>query len=168
MKKRDDVALIGWLEGAMSLLRGMGITFRYLFRKPITIQYPEERASILLRFRGRLVLPIDPEKGADRCTACKICARTCPNHSIEIVKETGPDGAQRPRPAKYLYNVGSCMFCNLCVEACPFFAIVMSDDYELATTEKGGLVMDLVAEKRELIGKKAEWWRAKFRAAGEE
>ena len=60
------------------------------------------------------------------------------------------------------------MFCNLCVEVCPFFALVMSDEHELATTDRSGLVIDLVAEKHQLKGKKAGWWQRKFRAAAEE
>ena len=74
----------------------------------------------------------------------------------------------KPRAAKYLYNVGSCMFCNLCVEACPFFAIVMSDEHELASTSRDGLVRDLVTENYQLKGRKAKWWQAKFRAGEEE
>ncbi len=151
------------IKGAVSLLQGLWITFSYLFRRPITIQYPEQRAELPLRARGRLVLPVDPEKGTNRCTACMRCVQICPNHSIDIEKEVGPDGAAKPRAARYLYNLGTCMFCNLCVETCPFFAIVMSDEHELATTDRSGLVMDLVAEKRRLTGKKAGWWQRKFK-----
>jgi NADH-quinone oxidoreductase subunit I len=155
------------LRGILSLAKGMGITFSYLLRKPITVQYPEQKAVIPLRFRGRLVLPVDPEKGTDRCTACMRCVKACPNHSIDIEKMKGPDGAAKPRAGKYLYNVGTCMFCNLCVEACPFFAIVMSDEHELATEDRGSLVLDLVKEKHTLKGKKARWWQSKFRDEGE-
>ena len=77
-----------------------------------------------------------------------------------------PDG--KPRAARYLYNMGSCMFCNLCVEACPFFALVMSDEHELATTRRDSLVVDLAAEKHLLKGRKAAWWQSKFRAGEEE
>lgn len=157
------------LNGIASLGRGMGITLSYIFRRPITVQYPEQRVELPLRFRGRLVLPVDPEKGGNRCTACMRCVNICPNHSLDIEKQTGPDGAPLPKPARYLYNLGTCMFCNLCVETCPFFAIVMSDEHELATVDKSGLVIDLVKEKYQLSGKKALWWQRKFRSApGEE
>jgi NADH-quinone oxidoreductase subunit I len=168
MVRDTDNPILRALKGAASLAKGMGITFSYLFRKPITVQYPEKTVDLPVRFRGRLALPVDPEKGVDRCTACMRCVKACPNHSIDIVKEKGPDGAPRPRPAKYLYNLGTCMFCNLCVEACPFFAIVMSDEHELATTDKSSLIIDLVAEKHRLKGKKAGWWKAKFRSGGGE
>jgi NADH-quinone oxidoreductase subunit I len=153
------------LSGIASLGKGLWITFSYMFRKPITIQYPEQRVVLPLRFRGRLVMPIDPEKGTNRCTACMRCVNICPNHSIDIEKQAGPDGASLPKPAKYLYNLGTCMFCNLCVEVCPFFALVMSDEHELATTDRRGLVLDLAAEKHRLTGKKASWWQRKFRGA---
>jgi NADH-quinone oxidoreductase subunit I len=155
-------------KGIESLAKGMAITFSYLFRRPITVQYPEKRVELPLRSRGRLVLPVDPEKGTNRCTACMRCVETCPNHSIDVEKEIGPDGAAKPRAARYLYNLGTCMFCNLCVEVCPFFALVMSDEHELDTTDRSGLVIDLVAEKHTLTGKKAGWWQRKFRgSAGE-
>jgi NADH-quinone oxidoreductase subunit I len=157
-----------FLKGGWSLLKGMAITFAYIFRKPITVQYPEQKAVIPLRFRGRLVLPVDPDKGTNRCTACMRCVKACPNHSIDIEKLKGPDGAPKPRAAKYLYNVGTCMFCNLCVESCPFFAIVMSDEHELASETRGNLVLDLVQENHVLKGKKARWWQSKFRDEGEE
>ena len=163
-KRMNPMARV--VTGAASLAQGLAITFSYLFRRPITIQYPEKRVAMPLRFRGRLVLPVDPDKGTDRCTACMRCVWACPNHSIDIEKETGPDG--KPRPASYRYNLGTCMFCNLCVEACPFFALVMSDEHELATTDRSALVLDLAAEKHRLTGKKAGWWQKKFRSGGEE
>jgi NADH-quinone oxidoreductase subunit I len=168
MDRKTESFVVRAVTGIVSLLKGLWITFSYLFRAPITVEYPEKRVIMPLRFRGRLVLPIDPVKGVDRCTACMRCAQICPNHSIDIEKEKGSDGAPKPRPAKYLYNMGTCMFCNLCVEVCPFFAIVMSDEHELAATEKAGLVVDLVAEKHRLTGKKARWWQMKFRAGEEE
>ncbi len=155
------------VSGAVSLVKGLFITFSYLFRKSITVQYPEKRAPLPLRFRGRLVMPVDPEKGATRCTACLRCVRVCPNHSIDVEKQIGPDGAPKPRPARYLYNLGTCMFCNICVETCPFFAIILSDEIELATTDRSSLVIDLASENYHLAGKKALWWQKKFRG-GEE
>jgi NADH-quinone oxidoreductase subunit I len=153
------------LSGLASLGKGLWITLAYMFRKPITVQYPEQRVVLPLRFRGRLVMPIDPEKGTNRCTACMRCVNICPNHSIDIEKQAGPDGAPLPKPARYLYNLGTCMFCNLCVEVCPFFALVMSDEHELAATDRGGFVLDLAAEKHRLTGKKASWWQRKFRGS---
>jgi NADH-quinone oxidoreductase subunit I len=160
--------LVAILKGVLSLAKGMWITFSYMFRSPITIQYPEKRTPLPLRFRGRLVMPVDQAKGTNRCTACMKCVRACPNHSIDVVPEKGADGKDLPKPARYLYNLGTCMFCNLCVEACPFFALVMSDEFELATTDRETLLIDLVKERHQLAGKKAAWWQGKFRGPEEE
>src|SRR5208337_3709666 len=84
--------LRGVLSGIASLGKGLWITLAYTFRPPITVQYPEQRVVLPLRFRGRLVMPIDPEKGTTRCTACMRCVRICPNHSIDIEKAVGPAG----------------------------------------------------------------------------
>jgi len=151
------------IKGIISLAEGLEVTLKHIFRKPITLQYPEERPDISLRFRGRLVMPVDPATQDNRCTACMICVRACPNHSIECEKIIGEDGKPKPKAASYTYNMGSCIYCNLCVESCPFFAIVMSDDYETASENKADLTLNLVAEKIELKGKKSNWWLSKFK-----
>lgn len=159
-------ALAGYFSGigsgVASLAAGLAVTLRHCFRRSITLQYPEQRADMPLRFRGRLVLPVDPDTGRDRCTACMLCVKACPNYSIEVAKASGPDGKLVPRPARYLYRAGSCMYCGLCVEACPFAAIVMSEEYELASADKAALDLDLLAEGYRLAGKKLPWWKGKF------
>ena len=149
--------------GIISLLKGMAITFKYMFKPPVTIQYPDIRVDLPLRFRGRLVLPFDPEKSDHRCTACMLCVKACPNHSLDVEKMVDETGKPRPIAIKYDYNLGTCMFCNLCVEACPFAAIIMSDEYELSTTDKSKLKLELISEKYQLKGKKAPYWQAKFK-----
>lgn len=156
------------VRGTVTLVKGMFLTFSHLFHRPITLQYPESRAPMMLRFRGRLVLPVDPETGGNRCTACRRCMKACPNHSIEVEKAAEKDERGRSRASRYMYNLATCMFCNLCVEACPYSALVMSDEFELAATEKKGLLIDLVAERYRFEGKKADWWRGKFRTPVEE
>ncbi|HDQ26730.1 MAG TPA: NADH-quinone oxidoreductase subunit I [bacterium] len=151
------------IKGVLSLCEGLGVTLKHFFRKPFTLRYPDVRPEIPLRFRGRLVLPVDPDKGAHRCTACMMCVKACPNRSIEIEKETGEDGKPKPRAAKYYYNLGTCIFCNMCVESCPFAAIVMSDEYELAVYDRETLMQELTAENLRLDGAKGAWWKSKFR-----
>ena len=156
-----------FIKGAVSLLKGMAITLKTMFLKPVTIQYPDERREMPLRFRGRLVLPVDAEKGGHRCTACQACVRACPNRTLEVTRMTDETGKPRPRAAAFRYNLGSCMFCNLCVETCPFFAIVMSDEYELATDDRSSLIRDLAAEEYLLPEGKGAWWKRKFRDPSE-
>jgi NADH-quinone oxidoreductase subunit I len=149
-------------KGIISLCEGLWVTFKHVFRRPITVQYPEQRMDIPLRFRGRLVMPVDPATNDNRCTACMICVRACPNHSLDTEKIVA-DGKPKPKPANYMYNLATCMFCNLCVESCPFFAIVMSEEYENAVEDKSLLMQDLAAEKYKITGKKAAWWAGKFK-----
>jgi len=151
------------IKGIISLCEGLGVTLKHFFRPSYTVQYPEQRPELPLRFRGKLVLPVDPEKNDNRCTACMLCVKACPNRSIEVEKIIGEDGKPKPKASKYMYNLATCMFCNMCVESCTFAAIVMSDEYELAVYDKAPLMQDLVAEKYKLTGKKAPWWQGKFK-----
>lgn len=153
----------GIYNGAKSLAAGLGVTLKHCFREPITLQYPEQRSDLPLRSRGRLAMPVDPATGKNRCTACLLCAKACPNYSIIIAKAAGADGKPVPRAEKYVYRSGNCMYCGLCVEACPFAAIVMTEEYETAAEERAGLDLDLVAERYELKGKKLPWWLGKFK-----
>ncbi|MCE5299652.1 MAG: NADH-quinone oxidoreductase subunit I, partial [Spirochaetia bacterium] len=145
--------ILGIIQGIVSLCEGLMVTLKHVFRRPITVQYPEQREEMKLRFRGKLALPIDPEKNDNRCTACMMCVKACPNHSIDVEKMTGEDGKPKPKVSKFIYNMGSCMYCNLCVESCPFAAIIMTDDYETATADRSQLIQDLVAEKYVIKGK---------------
>ncbi|NPV07864.1 MAG: 4Fe-4S binding protein [Anaerolineae bacterium] len=99
----------------------------------LTLQYPFERYKMWPRFRGVLVQLRDPETGQPRCTACMACERACPHGVISIVAE----GRGRERkPKAYTYELGRCIFCRLCVEACRFDAIEMSQIYEFTSTTK--------------------------------
>ena len=151
------------ITGFISLCEGLWVTLKHFFRPSFTLQYPEQRPKLPLRFRGRLVMPVDKEKNDNRCTACMLCVKACPNHSIAVEKLIGEDGKPKPKASKHYYNLATCMFCNLCVEACSFAAIVMSDEYELAVYEKEKLNLELVSEKYNLTGAKEKWWQSKFK-----
>jgi NADH-quinone oxidoreductase subunit I len=151
------------LKGIFSLIEGLGVTLKHCFRRPITLLYPEHKEEMKLRFRGRLVMPYDQATNDHRCTACMMCVKACPNHSLDVEKTAGEDGKPKPKASKYIYNMGSCMYCNLCVESCAFAAIIMSDEYETGTENKASLIKDLVAEKYKLTGRKLPWWQSKFK-----
>jgi NADH-quinone oxidoreductase subunit I len=106
---------------------------------------------------------MDPEKNDHRCTACGICINACPNHSIDVEKMVDEAGKPERRAAKYSYNLATCMFCNLCVEVCPFAAIIMSDEYSSPSLKRDTMIKDLVAEKFVLSGSKTLWWQSKFK-----
>jgi NADH-quinone oxidoreductase subunit I len=99
-----------------------------------TVQYPEERYEMFPRFRGPVVQLRDENTGGPRCTACGMCEKACPHGVISGIEGEGK-GKER-RAVKYSYDVGRCIFCRLCVESCPFDAIELSHDYELAVFDR--------------------------------
>jgi NADH-quinone oxidoreductase subunit I len=129
------------VEGFWSLVSGMALTLRVFARPAVTQQYPEERALMHARFRGRVDMPIDPLTGAHKCTLCMLCIKACPNGSLEIV--AGTNAAGKRVLDKYIYKLSTCTLCELCVEACNFDAIRMSQDYEMATYDRQQLTLIL-------------------------
>ena len=133
-------------KGVHSLLKGMQVTGKELFTKKVTEQYPENRATLQIadRFRGTLQFVYDDE-GYHKCTACRTCERNCPNGTITITTRSVdmPNGKKKMKLDKYMYDLGSCTFCDLCVTSCPFHAIEFSNDFEQAVFERDALVKQL-------------------------
>ena len=128
-RRRDGGEPLMWGSG---ILKGLRITMRNMLRGPITVQYPEQKLVLPERARWAVAQKFDAD-GAPKCTACLICVNECPDHvlAIDVSKDRGGkhiDG--------YVYEIGACMMCGLCVEACPFDAIEMSHEYELATDRR--------------------------------
>jgi len=121
------------------LLHGLQVTLKHFFKKPITLQYPDEKWVPPERFRGRLALLCD-DNGEPLCVACGLCEKICPCDCITVVPTTGVDG--RRMLERYTIDLLSCCFCGLCVEACPLNAITMGDEYELAGFHKEEFVLD--------------------------
>ncbi len=110
------------------IARGMGLTFRELFKPKFTRQYPEERFEPNGSYRGRPVL-VQEETG-ERCVACGLCARVCPALAIEV-QAAETEREKERYPEKFEINMLRCIYCGFCEEACPEEAIVMSKDYDL-------------------------------------
>jgi NADH-quinone oxidoreductase subunit I len=125
------------------VIKGFGITMRNMFRGPITVQYPEQRLIIPERARWAVAHKRDAD-GAPKCTACLICVKECPDHVLRILSTAKPEGGKRIDA--YVYEVGACMMCGLCVAACPYDAIEMSHEYELATRDRDDLVRVLLRD----------------------
>jgi NADH-quinone oxidoreductase subunit I len=119
------------------LLRGMWIIFKMQFRRPVTIQYPEERAPVAPRNRGRIVLTRDPD-GEERCVGCYLCAVVCPVDCIAL--QATEDEHGRRYPEWFQINFSRCIYCGFCEEACPTYAIQLTPDYEMAEYKRGSLV----------------------------
>ena len=114
-----------------AILNGMRITLRHFFKKKATINYPEEKRDIAGVYRGQHVLKRD-ENGAERCTACGLCALACPAEAITMTAAERSKGDEKLyREEKYAsvyeINMLRCIFCGLCEEACPKEAIFLTD-----------------------------------------
>jgi NADH-quinone oxidoreductase subunit I len=114
------------------IVTGLRTTLGHLFKKPVTVQYPEESLPLPLGYRGRVKLIVEPETGRYRCTACGLCARACPVGIIRVARAKDENGKNQSYPASYEYNLLECIACGLCVEACPFDALTMSRERELS------------------------------------
>lgn len=120
------------------LLKGLQITLRRFFMRPITEQYPEETHKLPPRTRGFF------DWSEANCTACKACARACPNQVIIIDSQRDPETKKRIVKSFKMY-LEYCLFCGLCVEACPFNAFHFNSEYELSCYKRGTTVYELVS-----------------------
>ncbi len=118
------------------LLIGLSVTGRYLFKKKITVEYPEEKTPLSPRFRGLHALR-RYESGEERCIACKLCEVVCPALAITIESEEREDGSRRT--TRYDIDMTKCIYCGFCQEACPVDAIVETQEFEYATETRGEL-----------------------------
>lgn len=133
-------------KGLYSLIKGMEVTGKELVTKKVTEQYPENRDTLQIseRFRATLQFVYD-EEGYHKCTGCKTCERNCPNGTIQITTKMVdlPNGKKKMKLEKYMYDLGSCTFCDLCVLSCPFKAIEFSNDFEQSVFRREALVKQL-------------------------
>lgn len=119
----------------IAIVKGLIITIKHLFRKKVTVQYPDQLREFSPVYRGQHMLKRD-EQGRENCTACGLCALSCPAEAITM------KAAERKADEKHLYreekyaeiyeiNMLRCIFCGLCEEACPKDAIYLTISKEL-------------------------------------
>ena len=120
------------------LLKGLRLTGKYLFKRKITVQYPEEKTPQSHRFRGLHALRRYPN-GEERCIACKLCEAVCPAVAITIESEARDDGSRRT--TKYDIDLTKCIFCGYCEESCPVDSIVETRIFEYHGEKRSDLLM---------------------------
>jgi NADH-quinone oxidoreductase subunit I len=118
------------------LLQGLSVTLREMFKRKVTINYPEEKTPQSNRFRGLHALRRYPN-GEERCIACKLCEAVCPAMAITIESEQRDDGSRRT--TRYDIDLTKCIFCGFCEESCPVDSIVETHVLEYHGEKRGDL-----------------------------
>jgi NADH-quinone oxidoreductase subunit I len=126
-----------------ALAKGLGLTLRYMFTKPVTMQYPEERPDLPPRHRGRHELERH-ENGLEKCVGCELCALACPAKAIFVEGAENPPDAPFSIGERYaktwIVNMIRCIFCGFCVEACPTEALQLKRVFELADYTRQSMI----------------------------
>ena len=137
----------------IELLRGMYLTFKYMFKSKVTINYPHQKGPLSPRFRGEHALRRYPN-GEERCIACKLCEAVCPAQAITIESTQREDGSRKT--TRYDIDMIKCIYCGLCEESCPVDAIVEGPNFEFATETKE----ELMYNKEKLLANGDRWEHA--------
>ncbi len=135
MKSREIIKWFFFLD----ILKGMAVTLKGFFSRPVTRQYPESKRSAPPGFRGLHALTRDFVTGEARCVGCGLCAAICPSQCIHIYTADGP--GNRKIVERYEIEIVRCVYCGMCVEACPYTAIVLTEHYEYSDFNRQALYM---------------------------
>lgn len=141
----------------VQILIGLITTFKHLFKKRFTLQYPEEKFTPPFHYRGAPVL-LTGLDGIEKCTSCKLCQFICPPQAIKIVAgET--ENPKEKYPLEFYIDFGLCIFCGYCQEVCPCEAIWLKHEYELADFDRAHLIFN--KEKLLEMGRKPPYLKGK-------
>ena len=147
----------------LAMAKGLLVTLKNLTKKPITVQYPEQRVKQHPRFRGEEFVWYE-----ERCTGCASCAKYCPLGIIKIVtspSETAPKEGDKYRLEVFDIELQRCMFCGLCVEACPYDALFMGSGFEQGQFSRQNMVIT-IDQLRQSEKHPSTWYRPQLEAAG--
>ena len=122
-----------------AILGAMRITFKNLFRKPVTVHYPTKERVYPDRYRGLLALVYEEDTGEEACIGCRLCEFVCPP---AVIKVEMLKGEKRNYAKAFTLELYACEFCELCVQVCPTDAIVMMKSFDMATTDRREMLLD--------------------------
>jgi NADH-quinone oxidoreductase subunit I len=125
----------------LEILAGMAATFKHLFVRPITIQYPHEKRVLPNGYRGFIAL-LRYDDGTEKCVGCDLCEAACPSRVITVISAEMEGQPMKRYAREYTMDMTRCVFCGLCVEACPVNALEMTKEYEYATYDKRNLKLN--------------------------
>lgn len=138
MKLKDWLKTITLYE----ILVGMAATIRHLLHyRPITIQYPHEKRTLPDSYRGMLAL-LRYDDGVEKCVGCDLCEAACPSRVIKVISAEVPGEPTKRYAKEYYMDMTHCLFCGLCVDACPVDALAMTREYEWAVYDKRDLFLN--------------------------
>lgn len=131
------------LYNVFALLKGLSLTFGFMFRRKPTIQYPSVKKQHAPRFHGLHELRRYGD-GKERCIGCELCSSACPANAITVIgAENSPENRVSPgerHAARYEIDELRCIFCGMCEEACPTDAIVLTPRFEMADYRRGSFI----------------------------
>ena len=133
-----------WWQSIWSLITGLGVTFRTLFRPTVTIKYPRDPVPIAPAFRGPVRL-IEDENGQHKCVACLACQRICPTNAIPVLTVTKNE-QNKNVPVDFVIDDALCCYCGLCVEVCPTEALEHSKASDVASGNRALLRRTILKE----------------------
>ena len=147
----------------MGMAKGLLVTLKNLTKRPFTVQYPEERLKQHPRFRGEEFTWYE-----ERCTGCASCAKYCPLGIIKIVtdpSQTDVANGDKYRLEVFDIEIARCMFCGLCVEACPYDALFMGSGFEQGQYSRKEMVIG-IDQLRQAEKHPSTFFRPQLESAG--
>jgi NADH-quinone oxidoreductase subunit I len=122
-----------------TILSAMRMTFMNLFRKPVTVHYPDKTRNYPDRYRGLLALVYEKDTGEEACIGCRLCEYVCPP---AVIKVEMLKSEKRNYAKSFSLELYACEFCELCVQVCPTDAIVMMKSFDMATADRREMLLD--------------------------
>jgi NADH-quinone oxidoreductase subunit I len=148
----QEAALLATIaRGAVQVARGFSVTFRQIFRRDVTKQYPKVVPPLPPRAHVGRHLLNRHANGLEKCIGCELCAWACPADAIYVQgadnDPENPVSAGERFASVYQINYLRCIMCGLCVEACPTRALTLTNNYEMAFESRE----DAIFEKWQLL-----------------